>query len=227
MATPAELCKRIGYEFQTPELLTLALSHRSLGKGVHNERLEFLGDSVLGLIIAETLYQRFPKATEGQLSRLRSNLVRGETLVKLANQFELGECLILGIGELKTGGHRRHSTLEDACEALIGALYLDAGLSRCREVVLTWFEPFLQYISAESPVRDPKSRLQETLQARGFGLPKYTVLRTEGAEHCQTFFVRCEVTELAVQIEASGLSRKQAEQQAAADLLTQLEAESK
>ena len=223
MATPADLCKRIGYEFQNPELLTLALSHRSVGNGVHNERLEFLGDSVLGLIMSEQLYQRFPKATEGQLSRLRSNMVRGETLVKLAKQFELGEYLILGIGELKTGGHRRHSTLEDACEALIGALYLDAGLERCREVVLEWFVPFLEHLSAEAPVRDPKSRLQEMVQARGFALPKYTVLRTEGAEHCQTFFVRCDVPELNWQLEAAGASRKQAEQQAAAELLSQLE----
>jgi ribonuclease-3 len=217
------LSKRLGYTFKDPELLRLALTHRSISSGPHNERLEFLGDSVLGIIIAESLYQQFPHAQEGQLSRLRSSLVKGETLAAVAQSFQLGDELILGIGELKNGGHRRVSILENALEAIIGAIYLDSNFNTCREVVLNWFTSRLATLSLKDNVRDPKSRLQEYLQGKGLALPIYEIIRTEGEEHKQTFWVRCTVEALTVVEEAQGLSRKAAEQQSAEMILKKLE----
>jgi len=221
MKIPGELQQlslRIGYTFKDPQLLKLALSHRSV-EGPHNERLEFLGDSVLGFIMAEALYHQFPRGQEGELSRLRSSLVKGETLVQLAENFNLGKSLVLGIGELKSGGQRRHSILENALEALIGAIYLDVGMETCRTVVLHWFEERLSNISLSDNVQDPKSRLQEYLQAKGLPLPLYQLVRTEGPEHGQIFFIACQIPVLSVEVQASGLSRKQAEQRAAAEAL--------
>ncbi len=218
------LSQRLGYEFNHPELLKLALTHRSFAP-THNERLEFLGDSVLGLIIAEALYQQFPYAQEGQLSRLRSSLVKGETLVTLAQSFQLGDELTLGVGELRSGGHRRHSILENALEALIGAIYLDSDFNTCRTIVLRWFASRLQNLSLQDNVRDPKSRLQEYLQGKGLALPIYQIFRTEGEEHHQTFWVRCSVEVLGLIEEAQGLSRKSAEQQSAEQILKKLELE--
>ena len=219
----ATFAQRLGYTFRNPELLRLALTHRSVLTGEHNERLEYLGDSVLNFIIAEALYQQFPQAKEGQLSRLRASLVKGETVAAIAHDFGLGEHLILGIGELKNGGHRRESILENALEALIGAIYLDSDFATCRAVVLQWFTERLVTLSLKDNVRDPKSRLQEYLQGKGLALPVYQITRTEGQEHEQIFWVRCSVAALKIEEEAKGLSRKAAEQQAAENILKKLE----
>ncbi len=212
---------KIGYQFQQKALLTQALSHRSASIS-NNERLEFLGDSILNFIISEALYQKFPQAQEGTLTRLRASLVRGDTLVKLAHQFDLGQVLILGIGESKSGGHHRHSILENAWEALIGAIYLDSDLATCRKVVLTWFTNYLEQVTVSDNYRDPKTRLQEYLQAEAQPLPLYSLIKTEGPQHERIFYVRCQAESLSVFTEAFGASRKQAEQRAAEALLQQL-----
>lgn len=213
-----KLQKRLAYQFTDPALLKLALSHRSVD-GPHNERLEFLGDAILSFIIAELLYVRFPKAEEGHLSRLRASLVKGETLAEIAHELSLGSYLRLGPGELKSGGARRASILADTLEAIIGAVYLDGDISRCRELVLSWYQERLQNLSLNDAVRDSKSCLQEYLQARALSLPNYEVIKTEGAEHCQTFFVKAEIDDLNLNAEGVGVSRKQAEQEAAKHLL--------
>ena len=164
--------QRLGYRFDDQRQLQLALTHRSHG-ATNNERLEFLGDSILNFIIGEALFKRLPEAREGQLSRLRSQIVKGDTLALLAREFELGDCLILGEGELKSGGKSRDSILADSVEAIIGAMYLASGLDVCRERVLTWFAPRLNELSANTSAKDAKSRLQEYLQAQRqpYGLP--------------------------------------------------------
>lgn len=217
-----QLQTRIGYTFCDAHLLSQALSHRSV-EGAHNERLEFLGDAILSFVIAEQLYVRFPRAEEGLMSRLRASLVRRETLSEIAQELQLGACLRLGPGELKSGGHRRASILEDALEALIGAVYLDGGIDACRTMVLSWFELRLEGLSLKDNPRDSKSRLQEWLQRRALSLPSYQVLRTEGAEHDQTFFVEASIVDLKLIQEGSGPSRKQAEQNAAKAMLDYIE----
>jgi len=220
-----KLQQRLGYSFQNPDLLDLALCHRSVGNN-NNERLEFLGDSILGFIIAEELFKRFPNASEGQMSRMRSHLVKGKTLALLAQDFELGSFLKLGSGEMKSGGHRRASILADAVEAILGGIYLESGMSVSRKIVCQWYGERLDEMSPEAIDKDPKTRLQEWLQARKLALPIYTVTDTHGADHDQTFDIHC----LALgpkgnkqEAKAQGKSRRQAEQRAAETLLQRLE----
>lgn len=214
----ARLAKRIGYQFNDQKLLLQALTHRS-AKGAHNERLEFLGDSILGYIIAESLYTRFPKENEGDLTRMRSSLVKGVTLADIGRGFALGEHLILGPGELKSGGHRRESILEDAVEAIIGAVYLDSSMENCKALVLSWFEKRLADIKPGAAQKDPKTRLQEYLQGRRIALPVYEVIKTTGQSHNQEFTVRCTTTEIDQEVITTGTSRRKAEQAAAEKVL--------
>lgn len=216
------LCRRIGYVFKNEALLTLALTHRSVSGSMNNERLEFLGDSILNFIIAEALFQKFERAKEGKLSRLRAKLVKEETLADLARQFDLGDCLILGSGELKSGGYRRDSILSDALEAIIGAMYLDEGMDGCKRVVLIWFAPLLDTISLDDHQKDPKTRLQELLQSRKEALPVYQVDSIEGEAHHQLFVVSCRVDALNLVAVGQGGSRRQAEQLAAEKILAEI-----
>ena len=213
--------RRIGYQFKDQDLLVLALTHRSLG-GCNNERLEFLGDSILNFVAAEMLFQHFPQAREGQLSRLRARLVKGVTLAELAKGFELGEYLRLGSGELKSGGFRRESILADALEALIGAIYLDTGMDAARERVLAWLTTELDSLTLVDTNKDPKTRLQEFLQSRGCELPRYEVVDIQGEPHCRTFVVECQITLLNDKTLGQGASRRIAEQVAAAAALIAL-----
>lgn len=221
MKIPDELCQKLGYQFKDESLLAMAITHRSFSAN-NNERIEFLGDSLLNMIIAEALYKRFPNLREGELSRIRALLVSGKTLAELANEFNLGLFLRLGAGEKNTGGHRRNSTLADAVEALIGAIYLESGFEVCRERVLSWFESRITVLNPESSHKDAKTRLQEFLQARKLPLPDYQLLDTEGADHQQTFIVSCSVSLLKSTISASGSSRRKAEQAAAEKVLIAL-----
>lgn len=217
------LLRRIGYSFDKIELLTLALTHRSCGAH-NNERLEFLGDSVLNFTIGEALYRRFPQAREGQLSRLRAQLVKGETLAEIARELALGDSLILGEGELKSGGHRRESILADAVEAIIGAIYLDGGMAACRQRLLAWYQTRLDALSLDTSQKDPKTRLQEYLQARKVPLPQYTVVDVAGEAHAQAFTVQCSVALLPQPTLAQAGSRRAAEKLAASTALQQLQA---
>lgn len=213
---------RLGYRFEDPALLSLALRHRSVTGG-NNERLEFLGDSVLNHIIAESLYQRFPKAREGQLSRLRASLVKGETLAEIGRELGLGEFLVLGPGERKSGGHRRGSILADAVEAIAGAILLDAGIETCRECLLRWYGERLEKLPPEAAEKDAKTRLQEWLQGRGKGLPDYELMSVHGADHRQQFRVACRLADLDLVFEGQDSSRRRAEQRAAAAALEALD----
>lgn len=221
--TASPLVKRIGHGFQRPELLELALTHRSYSGKQNNERLEFLGDSLLNFIIGEALFERFPHAREGQLSRLRASLVKGTTLTKIAQTLELGPFLLLGPGELKTGGSRRDSILADSVEAIIGAIYLDGGMEACKARVLEWFGARLQTLSLDDTVKDNKTRLQEWLQGQKLPLPAYNILDVSGSSHSQSFVVECVVTDAGLRFEGKGHSRRQAEQMAAGLMLTALE----
>lgn len=216
------LCAKLGYDFKDPHLLEAALTHRSI-RGLNNERLEFLGDSILNFIIAAALFQQFPTAKEGDLSRLRANLVKGDTLAELAQEFELGNYLKLGAGELKSGGYRRKSILADALEAIIGAIYLDGGMAVCQERLLRWYESRLQETSRHSGLKDPKTRLQEYLQAKKVPLPNYSVLSIQGEAHKQTFRVACKIEKFNHITEGVGSSRRSAEQEAAQKYLEYLE----
>lgn len=216
-----KLERKLGYTFKDPELAVLALTHRSYG-GRNNERLEFLGDSIVNFLIAEDLFQRFPEAREGQLSRLRARMVRGQTLAELAREFGLGDFLLLGSGELKSGGFRRESILADVVEALLGAIYLDSGMDACRERVQVWYESRLKTLSVtDQHNKDPKTRLQEYLQSRQQKLPDYELLSIEGKAHAQTFKVCCHVEGLSDN-EGTGSSRRIAEQQSARNALISL-----
>ncbi len=214
--------RRLGHDFGDPALLELAMTHRSYG-GQNNERLEFLGDSIVNFVIAEALFRRFPEAREGQLSRLRARLVKGQTLAELAREMGFGEHLRLGSGEMKSGGHRRDSILADAVEAVIGAIYLDAGMESVRVRVLSWFAGRLEGISLLDTQKDPKTRLQEFLQSRQAPLPRYEVVSVEGEAHAQTFTVECHVEMLEAHTTGVGSSRRHAEQQAAEMALMHLE----
>lgn len=207
------LLAQIGYQFKDEKLLTHALSHRSAGD-LNNERLEFLGDAVLSIIIAEALFRHHPHANEGELSRMRSILVSGNHLAELAKQLELGTYLKLGVGELKSGGQQRASILADALEALLGAIYLDSGIETCRECVFKWYGKRLAALNEMEPAKDSKSRLQEWTQAHKFPLPRYTAT-TSGRAHEQTFLVVCEVCGLPDTATGSSTSRRKAEQLAA------------
>jgi ribonuclease III len=217
-----KLSRRIGYFFADLGLLELALTHRSFG-GKNNERLEFLGDSILNYVIAEDLFHRFPKAKEGELSRLRASLVKGDTLAELAREFQLGDYLKLGAGELKSGGFRRDSILADTVEGIIGAMYLDAGMDVCREHILSWYKERLDATSLKIVTKDAKTRLQEYLQARKHALPQYDVVDIVGEPHDQTFHVHCYIELCEDAIEGKGNSRRIAEQNAASKALKQLE----
>jgi len=210
----------LGYTPRDARLFETALTHRSAG-APNNERLEFLGDAVLGLVSAQYLFERFEGADEGQLSRLRARLVSGASLAQLAAGLGLGDWLVLGPGELKSGGAARESILADALEALCGALYVDGGLAAARAVMLRVLAAALP---ADEPLelKDPKTRLQELLQARGLPLPRYRVDGIEGALHAQVFRVSCEVGVAAASASATGSSRRRAEQAAAALVLAQL-----
>jgi ribonuclease III len=204
----------IGYQFKDQKLLEQALSHKSFSSQ-NNERLEFLGDAALNFIISAFLYENFPGFSEGQLSRTRANLVKGETLAKIAKEFSLGDALLLGSGELKSGGFKRSSILADVVEALIGAVYLESGAEQTRKLVFTFFKDRLDLGALEGLEKDPKTLLQEYLQAKKMTLPDYQVVKTQGKEHEQIFTVRCEISELALSSHGEGKSRRQAEQIAA------------
>lgn len=201
--------------------MSLALTHRSFA-GRNNERLEFLGDAILNFVIGEALFQHFPQAREGQLSRLRARLVKGQTLAQLARGFDIGDYLRLGSGELKSGGFRRESILADAMEALIGAIYLDRGMEAARERILAWLGEQLNSLTLVDTNKDPKTRLQEFLQSRGCELPRYEVVDIQGEPHCRSFYVECEVTLLSEKTCGHGASRRIAEQVAATAALVAL-----
>ncbi|AYN95213.1 ribonuclease III [Pseudomonas sp. LTJR-52] len=213
--------RRLGYTFKDQGQMVLALTHRSFASK-NNERLEFLGDAILNFVIGEALYQHFPQAREGQLSRLRARLVKGETLAVLARSFEIGDYLRLGSGELKSGGFRRESILADAMEALIGAIYLDAGMEAAKDRIMAWLGPQLRELTPVDTNKDPKTRLQEHLQARGCELPKYEVVAIEGEPHCRVFFVECDISMLSEKTSGQGPSRRIAEQIAATAALIAL-----
>ncbi len=210
----AKLEKKIGYSFNSADLLNLALTHRS-ANSQHNERLEFLGDSILSFVIADELYHRFPKINEGDMSRMRATLVRGQTLAELGREFELGDYLKLGPGELKSGGYRRDSILADAVEAIIGASYLDSNVEVVRDVVLSWYQSRLEAIKPGISQKDPKTQLQEFLQGRRKPLPVYTVDKIKGEAHNQEFTVSCDIAGVSTPVIGKGTSRRKAEQSAA------------
>jgi ribonuclease-3 len=216
------LIAALDYTFRDPGLRERALSHRSVG-AYNNERLEFLGDGLVNLLVAEMLYAHFPKADEGELTRWRARLVSEPALAVIARELELGDQLRLGPGELKSGGFRRDSILADALEALIAAIYLDGGWETCRRLVRALFEHRLQD-AANAQDKDPKTRLQELVQGRGFALPVYELINTSGADHAKIFDVRCTLAALDLHTEGRGGSRRAAEQAAAAAALARIEA---
>lgn len=216
------LLRRLGYQFNNPSLFKQALTHRS-ASGEHNERLEFLGDAILGMVIAEALFEKFPKTDEGKLSRLRSNLVKGKTLSVIAQEIELGDCLYLGEGELKTGGYRRGSILADAFEALLGAVYLDSDFITAKQLILQLYQSRIAEISLDSVAKDPKTRLQEWLQSRKAELPQYQLVSVSGEAHQQHFEVDCKVQWAGENsTQGDGSSRRNAEQKAAERMLNLL-----
>ena len=218
MQSQNQFFKIIEYTFNDASLLNTALTHRSSASD-NNERLEFLGDSVLGLVISTELYKRFPEIDEGVLSRLRASLVKGETLAELAKEIHLGEYIQLGGGELKSGGFRRASILADAFEAVIGAIYLDGGIQAATTFILSKYQARLNNVNPAEASKDPKTRLQEYLQARSLPLPVYTVISIEGESHQQTFTVKGQVEVIEHEIKGSGKSRRIAEQQVAQKIL--------
>jgi ribonuclease III len=213
---------RLGYQPRDAGLFAAALTHRSAARP-NNERLEFLGDAVLNLVVSEELFRKFPQADEGDLSRLRARLVSGEPLAQIAADLGLGEVLHLGSGELRTGGFRRQSILADALEAVCGALFLDAGLEQARSLITPLFAARIAALPEPSTLKDAKTRLQEHLQAAGLPLPYYHVERTEGEPHAQTFHVGCEVASLHLTARGSGSTRRSAEQAAAERILLEIE----
>jgi ribonuclease III len=210
--------RSFGYAFAAPALCHAALTHRSAGAG-HNERLEFLGDSILNCVVARLLYDAHPQADEGALSRLRASLVSGETLARIASEIGVGEYLNLGSGELKSGGFRRSSILADTLEALLGAMFLDSNFDTTFAVVARIMLPRIAELPAADALKDPKTRLQEILQARGLALPIYVLTAVAGDPHAQSFTVTCEVPVFRVIAVADGASRRRAEQLAAAKVL--------
>ena len=209
---------KLDYEFRNPDLLEQALTHRS-SPGSNNERLEFLGDAVLDVVISEVVFRQREDASEGVMSRIRSTLVKDTTLARLAADLELGDFLILGSGEKRTGGYHRASILADALEAIFGAVYLDSGFENTRRVIQTVYGDLLTELPESASRRDPKTRLQEYLQARKIDLPVYEVSRVTGKAHRQSFEIRCEVSALEAETIGKGTSRRQAEQDAAGAML--------
>ena len=217
-----KLQQKINYQFKDISLLKQALTHRSVGKN-NNERLEFLGDSILGVVISRDLYQRFPKVDEGKLSRLRSHLVRGQTLAQIATTLELSGALIVGSGELKSGGYRRESIQADAVEAIFGAIFLDSDFTVVNRVILELYRERLDNIKPSDSLKDPKTRLQEYLQKRGKTLPKYELIKTIGKDHNAVFVVNCALEEPQMQCEQTAKSIKRAEQMCAQLILEKLQ----
>jgi ribonuclease-3 len=208
------LAEKLGHQFRDPRLLRQALTHRSYGVP-HNERLEFLGDSVLNCVIARLLYDRFTGLAEGELSRVRANLVNQNSLFEIASRLGIGEQILLGEGELKSGGFRRPSILADALEALFGAVFIDAGFDSAEAVIRRLFEPIVAATDPSAIIKDPKTRLQELLQGRRMGLPQYSVVQISGEAHEQLFRVECVIPELDIRCFGEGSSRRAAEQAAA------------
>jgi len=217
-----QLQQRLKYQFRDPKLLTLALSHRSCGS-INNERLEFLGDAVLGLAVTDFFYTQFAEVREGDLSRMRSYIVRAESLAQVAKDLQLGQDILLGQGEMKSGAHNRESILGDAVEALIGAIYLDSGLDEAKCCVLRWFAGLLDAASEARPIKDPKTSLQEFLQQRGHALPEYRVIDAGGEAHSRLFTVSCKIDLLERAFTATASSRRKAEQMVAEQFLETLE----
>lgn len=215
------LSREISYNFTNQDLVTRALTHRSAGNN-NNERLEFLGDAILGFVIADVLFSHFPDLDEGQLSRLRAGLVKRDTLVEISRQLKLGSYLILGPGELRSGGQSRRSILEDALEALFAAVYLDGGYEAARAVILNLFKERLDAITPHALYKDPKTQLQEYLQAHKHSLPAYRIEKVDGEQHDQTFTITCQVADLNIESTGVGGSRRKAEQIAASKLLQKL-----
>ena len=212
------LIRKIAYTFKDPNLLKQALTHRS-HENANNERLEFLGDSILNFVITQELYQRFPTINEGELSRFRSGLVKEETLAEIAKNLNLGEYLQLGGGELKSGGFRRPSILADSLEAIIAAIYLDSDIKQSQSFILTHFADKIDSINIDAKKKDPKTALQEYLQSRKMSLPLYTLLNTTGEDHEQCFEIECTVDKIEYKTSASAVSRRKAEQMAAEEFL--------
>lgn len=212
------LSKKLGLSFNDRQLFKIALTHRSVGAN-NNERLEFLGDSVLGFVIAQKLFDKFPGASEGVLSRLRASLVNQESLAEVARQYDLGNYLLLGSGELKSGGYRRDSILSDALEAIFGAIVKDQGFSVCQQWILDIFSDKLEQLTLDNWQKDPKTRLQEAMQSKKLDLPVYEVLTMSGLPHEQTFKIQCSTSFIDDVCIGSGASRKKAEQEAAEKML--------
>lgn len=204
----------VPYRFKDPELLALAMSHRSIGR-LNNERLEFLGDSILNFVVSARLYEIKPDSSEGDLTRLRARVVRGDTLAKLAAGLKLGDHVRLGEGELKSGGFKRDSILANALEAVFGAIYLDGGFDACASVIRHVCDPFIAQLPVADELRDPKTRLQEWLQGRAFALPEYTVISDEGPPHRKKFLVQCVCRDAGIDVTGKSTSRRKAEQAAA------------
>lgn len=217
------VCKSIGYSFEQPALLQQALRHRSAG-APHNERLEFLGDSLVNLIVAESLFSHWPKADEGALTRARANLVRESSLAMIARQLDIGDKIVLGTGEMKTGGHRRDSILADTLEAVIAAIYIDSNFDVCRTTVLPWFEQQIREIQPGKIEKDAKTRLQEWLQAKQFARPEYQLIESRGEDHARIFIVQCSTVEPVLCEQAEGSSLRLAEMAAAEKIMLKLEA---
>ena len=216
------MADRLQHAFRHPELLQQALRHRSAG-APNNERLEFLGDALVNLVVAEALHARWPKADEGTLTRARAALVRESALASIARTLELGDRIELGPGELKSGGHRRDSILADALEAVVAAIHLDAGFDACRAAVMPWFEPLVATLPTGKAEKDPKTRLQEWLQGRQLPRPNYRLIETTGDDHARVFHVACETTDPPLEEQAEASSLRAAEQLAAERVLATLE----
>lgn len=215
---------QLGYSFKEPALLNQALTHRSVGQ-CNNERLEFLGDSILNVIISQQLFTQFEYAKEGELTRLRSQLVNGVTLAQIALDLELDRILLLGMGEKLSGGHRRESILADTLEAIIAAIYFDSGMNMdtVKTCVLGWYASRLSKLSLKNIQKDPKTVLQEWLQAHKKSLPNYTLVKTEGKSHEQLFYIQCTIPDFAISVEGLAQSRRIAEQICAQKVLVLLE----
>lgn len=217
-----KLSRKIEYTFNNENLLLEALTHRSVGS-TNNERLEFLGDSVLNFVVAEQLFASLPKASEGDLSRLRASVVKKESLVEIALHLQLGEFISLGSGELKSGGFRRESILADAVEAILGAVLRDSGFDECKQLVLRLCKNKIEQTIVDGPEKDAKTRLQEYLQSRRYRLPEYNVIDIKGKAHQQTFSVKCFIKELDLHTNGVGRSRRIAEQEAAQKAIESIE----
>lgn len=215
---PDNLQQSLTYTFTNPELLKQALTHRSFGK-INNERFEFLGDSLLGFVVAELLYQEYPDAAEGELSRMRASLVNKSALAGLARELEIGEYLSLGSGERNSGGAERDSILSDAIEAIIAAIYLDGGIEACKKQVRNWAFELIRTQNMVQESKDAKTQLQELMQAKGLPLPDYEVIKIEGVAHDQMFTVSCSIAMVKQAEQGTGRSKRSAEQMAAANML--------